>query len=134
MDEYHLKLLKELSKDSTLFQRDLSNKLGLSLGNINYALNALLDEGLLKTKRFKNSKNKMAYMYVLTPEGIKGEMELAYHFLQRKTGEFDTLKMEIEALRKELGIEHGESLSSLSVDSFVSCNKDPLLLSWIFPS
>ena len=70
MDEYHLKLLKELSKDSTLSQRDLSNKLGLSLGKVNYVLNALLDKGLLKTKRFKNSRNKRAYMYILTAEGI----------------------------------------------------------------
>ncbi len=104
MDEHHLKLLKELSKDSSLSQRDLSKRLGLSLGKVNYVLNALLDKGLLKTKRFKNSRNKAAYMYILTPEGIKGKMELTYHFLQRKVVEYDTLKMEIEELREDLGI------------------------------
>jgi len=108
MDEHHLKLLKELSKDSTLSQRDLSSRLGLSLGKVNYVLNALLDKGLLKTKRFKNSKNKRAYMYILTPKGIKGKMDLTYHFLERKVGEYDALKMEIEALREELEMENAE--------------------------
>ncbi len=108
MDEHHLKTLKELSKDSALSQRDLSNKLGLSLGRVNYVVNALLDKGLVKAERFKNSKNKLAYMYILTPEGIKERVGLTYHFLQRKKKEYDSLGMEIEELRRELEIEGGE--------------------------
>lgn len=103
MDEYHLKLLKELSKDNTLSQRELSKKLGLSLGKINYVLNALLDKGLVKTRRFKNSKNKRAYMYILTPKGIKNEVELTYNFLKRKINEYNALKVEIDELKKEMG-------------------------------
>ncbi len=108
MDEHHLKTLKELSKDSALSQRDLSKRLGLSLGRMNYVLNALLDKGLLKAERFKNSKNKIAYMYHLTPEGIIEKVELTYHFLQRKKEEYDSLGMEIEELRRELKTEDRE--------------------------
>ena len=108
MDEHHLKTLKELSKDSALSQRDLSKRLGLSLGRVNYVLNALLDKGLLKAERFKNSKNKLANMYHLTPEGIIEKMELTYHFLQRKKKEYDSLGMEIEELRREVDIEGRE--------------------------
>ena len=108
MNEHHLKLLKELSLDNTLSQRDLSRKLDLSLGKINYVLNALLDKGLIKAEKFKNSKNKLAYMYILTPEGIKNKMDLTYHFLQRKMGEYETLKIEIEVLKSELEIECGK--------------------------
>jgi len=108
MDEHHLKTLKELSKDSALSQRDLSRRLGLSLGRVNYVLNALLDKGLVKAERFKNSKSKLAYMYILTPEGIKEKVELTYHFLQRKTEEYDSLGIEIEELRREVEIEGGE--------------------------
>ncbi|MBI4745820.1 MAG: MarR family EPS-associated transcriptional regulator [Deltaproteobacteria bacterium] len=111
MNEHHLKTLKELSKDSALSQRDLSKRLGLSLGRVNYVMNALLDKGLVKAERFKNSKNKLAYMYILTPEGIKEKVGLTYHFLQRKKEEYDSLGMEIEELRREL--ETGEKLSSL---------------------
>ena len=108
MNEHHLKTLKELSKDSALSQRDLSKKLGLSLGRVNYVLNALLDKGLVKAERFKNSKNKLAYMYHLTPEGIVEKMELTYHFLQRKKEEYNSLGMEIEELRREVEIEGWE--------------------------
>ena len=92
MNEHHLKTLKELSRDSALSQRDLSKKLGLSLGRVNYVLNALLDKGLVKAERFKNSKNKLAYMYNLTPEGIIEKAELTYHFLQRKKKEYDSFR------------------------------------------
>jgi len=60
MDEHHLRLLKELTENNTLSQRALSKRIGLSLGSVNYALSSLIDKGLLKAKRFKNSKNKMA--------------------------------------------------------------------------
>src|SRR5208283_1804046 len=102
MDEHHLKLLNELSKDQTLSQRDMSKKLGLSLGKINYVLNALLDKGLVKATRFKNSKNKLAYMYILTPEGIVTKLDLTQSFLLRKLQEYDALKQEIEEMKRDI--------------------------------
>jgi len=57
---------------------------------------------------FTNSKNKLAYMYILTPEGIKSKMEMTCHFLHRKMDEYDALKVEIEELREALGIEYRE--------------------------
>jgi EPS-associated MarR family transcriptional regulator len=101
MDGHKLKILKELAKDNTLSQRDLSKKLGLSLGKVNYVLNALRDKGHIKAKSFKNSKRKLAYMYILTPAGIKAKVELSYRFLKRKVDEYNALKIEIEELRKE---------------------------------
>ena len=67
MNGHHLKLLKELSKDNKLSHRELSRKLGLSLGSVNYVVSNLVDAGLIRAKRFQNSKNKIAYMYILTP-------------------------------------------------------------------
>jgi EPS-associated MarR family transcriptional regulator len=101
MDGHKLKILQELAKDNTLSQRDLSRKLGLSLGKVNYVLNALIDKGHVKAESFKNSKRKLAYMYILTPAGIKAKVELSYRFLKRKIDEYNTLKIEIEELRKE---------------------------------
>ena len=63
---------------------------------------------MVKAEGFKNSKSKLAYMYILTPEGIKEKVELTYHFLQRKTEEYDSLGVEIEELRRELETEDGE--------------------------
>ena len=81
MDQF--KILKDLSEDETLTQRALSKKHGLSLGKVNYILNALISAGLIKVERFKNSKNKAAYMYILTPKGMAKKMELAYSFLKK---------------------------------------------------
>ena len=103
MNGHHLKLLKELSKDNKLSQRELSKKLGVSLGSVNYVLSNLIDAGLIKAKRFKNSKNKIAYMYIMTTAGIKSKMQLSRVFLKRKLDEYEMLKMEIEELQREVG-------------------------------
>ncbi len=104
MNGHHLKLLKELSQDSKLSQRELSRKLGLSLGSVNYVLGNLVDAGYIRAKRFKNSKNKIAYMYVVTPSGIKSKMQLSRDFLKRKLDEYEMLKMEIEELKRDIEV------------------------------
>jgi EPS-associated MarR family transcriptional regulator len=101
MDESQFKTLRELSKDGNLSQRDLSKKMGLSLGKVNYIVNALLEKGYIKAKRFKNSRNKIGYMYIITPKGISTKLSQTYDFLQRKTDEFERLRAEIEELRQE---------------------------------
>ena len=103
MDESQFKALRELEKDSTLSQRDLSKKVGLSVGRVNYIINALLKKGYIKAQRFKNSKNKIGYMYILTPKGISERIVQTQTFLQKKNEEYIRLKQEIEALREEYG-------------------------------
>lgn len=105
MDESQFKTLRELSKDGTLSQRDLSKRMGVSLGRVNYIVNALLKKGYIKAKRFKNSRNKIGYMYIMTPKGVSTKVAQTYNFLQRKIDEFDRLKQEIETLRNETEID-----------------------------
>ena len=100
---YLLQLLKDLSKENNLSQRVLSQRLALSIGRVNYLLSSLIDKGLIKAKRFKNSKNKIAYMYILTPAGIRSKIQLSRDFLKRKLDEYEMLKMEIEELQREVG-------------------------------
>ena len=101
MDESQFKTLRELARDGTLSQRDLSKRMGVSLGRVNYLVNQLLKKGFIKAKRFKNSKHKIAYMYYLTPKGMSEKVTQTYNFLQRKTEEYEKLKQEIEILRQE---------------------------------
>ena len=115
MNGHHLKLLKELSENHSQSQRELSQKLGLSLGSVNYVLSHLVEAGLIRAKRFKNSKNKIAYMYILTPAGIKSKMQLSRAFLKRKLDEYEMLKMEIEELQREVGPD--QSLSAGTFDT-----------------
>ena len=87
MEEHKYKILKELSRDSTLSQRDLSKKVGLSVGRINYIVNSLIKSGYIKARRFKNARNKIGYMYILTPEGFREKVEITNLFLMKKSRE-----------------------------------------------
>src|SRR5690606_6255423 len=83
-------------------QRDIARELGVSLGSVNFVLNALIEKGLVKARNFKNSKSKIRYAYYLTPKGASEKAALTASFLQRKLNEYETLKSEIEALRHEM--------------------------------
>ncbi len=73
----------------------------MSLGKANYVLRALLDKGFVKVQNFRNSSDKLAYAYLLTPEGVAAKAELTRNFLARKIEEYDALRLEIEQLRVE---------------------------------
>ena len=92
----HFKLLRKLSKKPQSSQRELAKELGFSLGKLNYCLNELKLKGLLKIKNFKRNKNKLNYIYLLTPHGIAEKTRLTVNFMKRKMQEYDELKKELE--------------------------------------
>jgi len=102
MEDTHFRLLKLLQAKPDLSQRDLARELGTSLGKVNYCLNALIDKGLVKVRNFRNSNNKLAYAYLLTPRGIESKATIAVQFLKRKMAEYESLKVEIEQLQREV--------------------------------
>jgi EPS-associated MarR family transcriptional regulator len=101
MNETQFKTLRELSEESVISQRDLSKRVGLSLGGVNYIIKELIKKGYIKTQRFKNSKNKAAYLYVLTPKGINARIQQTHYFLQKKIEEYEKLRCEIDELKRE---------------------------------
>lgn len=101
-EQAKLKILQQLVIRPASSQRELSQALGISLGSVNYCLQALVQKGCIKMHNFQNKKNKLVYAYLLTPAGIKEKMVLTKHFLERKMCEYDALRAEIEALRFEL--------------------------------
>ncbi len=102
-EDTHFRIMRILQKDSDLTQRELAEQLGMSVGGLNYCLNALIDKGFVKMQNFQSSKNKFKYVYLLTPQGIAEKMVLTSRFLKRKKEEYEALKVEIEALRVEVG-------------------------------
>lgn len=97
----HYSLLKTLEENPGLSQRDLAKRLGVSLGKINYCLNALVQKGSLKINNFRNSDNKLAYAYLLTPSGVEQKARMTVEFLQMKVKEYERLRAEIEELQRE---------------------------------
>lgn len=91
-----------LQDNPDLTQRDIAQRLGLSISGMNYCLNALINKGWVKVQNFSQSKNKFGYIYVLTPLGIAEKALLAGRFLMRKMTEHEQLHAEIEALKVEM--------------------------------
>ena len=96
----YLNILRKLDNKPNSSQRKLANELGFSLGKLNYCIDALKAKGLIKIKNFKNNKNKINYIYILTPKGISKKAKLTVNFMKKKMSEYEELKRELE--KKEI--------------------------------
>lgn len=105
IQETDLRALQLLAVQPKLNQRELASELGVSLGKVNYCLKMLLAKGFLKAQNFKNSKNKLAYAYVLTPAGIAARAELTAEFLQVKLREYEQLGEQIATLKAQAALD-----------------------------
>ena len=91
----HFDVLRRIQKSPESSQRELAEKLGFSLGKLNYCLKALQVKGLVKIENFKKNPKKFNYIYVLTPKGISAKTKLTINFMKRKMKEYDELKKEL---------------------------------------
>jgi EPS-associated MarR family transcriptional regulator len=96
------RVMRLLEAKPEITQRDLALSVGVSLGALNYCLRALVGKGLVKIQNFGDSSNKLGYVYVLTPRGLKAKAEMTGSFLKRKVAEYEALRAEIESLRSGL--------------------------------
>ncbi len=94
-------LMKLLEENPDINQRQLAHELGLSLGKINYCLRALILKGFVKARNFKNSNNKLAYSYLLTPHGIEEKVRLTFEYFRIAEAQYEMLRREVEALRDQ---------------------------------
>lgn len=105
----NFRILRLLQENPNLTQRELANEVGISLGGLNYCLQALLEKGWVKIHNFQSNKRKLAYAYLLTPAGIAEKAVLTSDFLKRKMKEYELLKAEIESLQQESAIASADS-------------------------
>jgi EPS-associated MarR family transcriptional regulator len=101
-EDTYFRVMRLLQENPDLTQRELAEKLGVSVGGLNYCLKALMEKGWVKMQNFSHSKNKFGYVYILTPKGISEKAALTGNFLKRKMEEYEALKTEIETLKSEL--------------------------------
>jgi EPS-associated MarR family transcriptional regulator len=104
-EDTYFRVMRILTENPDLTQRELAEKLGVSVGGLNYCLKALIGKGWIKVQNFAHSKNKFGYVYVLTPRGIAQKAALTSSFLKRKMEEYESLRAEIMALKEEIGDE-----------------------------
>ena len=96
MNITEFEILRKIYNKADSSQRKLSKELNISLGKINYCLNALKEKGYVKISNFKKSKTKSKYFYVLTPKGISEKTRITVLFMRNKMKEFDELKKELK--------------------------------------
>jgi EPS-associated MarR family transcriptional regulator len=101
--DVHFRVLHLLEEEPNLTQRELAEKLGISLGGVNYCLKSLIDIGHIKAGNFSKNPDKSAYLYLLTPKGIAEKASLTAGFLKRKMAEYQALKKEIDAIQSKVG-------------------------------
>lgn len=101
-EDTRFRVLRLLEENPDMTQREIAEALGISLGGVNYCMRALIEKGLVKIHNFQSSKNKMGYVYLLTPMGIAEKAALTTRFLKRKMREYELLKAEIETLEKDI--------------------------------
>ena len=114
--DLHLELLRLIDSHPTWTQRQLAQALGVSLGKTNYCVRALKEKGLVKWGNFTQNPNKLAYLHILTPQGVAHKLRLTAQFLGRKEAEYDRLRAEIAALRQELHPNGANPGSRLDID------------------
>ncbi|WP_296643768.1 MarR family EPS-associated transcriptional regulator [Roseinatronobacter sp.] len=108
-EDANFRLMRLIEARPEISQRELSRELGLSLGAVNYCLNALIEKGHVKMRNFRASENKLGYAYLLTPAGLAKKTRMTRDFLARKRTEYMSLKAEIESIEAEL---HGKSVDA----------------------
>jgi len=95
--EDQLDLMYYIQKDGHASQRQISKNIGFSIGKVNYCLKALMEIGFIKMDNFNNSSQKIKYVYILTPKGIKEKAAITKQFIIKKKQEYDKLNSYINS-------------------------------------
>jgi EPS-associated MarR family transcriptional regulator len=98
-----LAIIKEIETDPSATQRDLSQKVGISLGKTNYLLKELIKKGFIRVCHFSTHRGRLKKVtYILTTKGFEQKIRLIKHFLKLKELEYANLQREWRILKNGL--------------------------------
>ena len=119
---HRTQILRDISKNPSISQRELASKNNISLGKVNYAISALIEKGYIKIQNFNGSKNKRNYMYFLTPKGMYEKTRQTSAFLKWKMDEYERIKAEIAELEADINrqLEHGLMVQQQETQNFIT--------------
>ena len=99
LKEENLIIIKEIESKPAVTQRELSMKLAISLGKINYLLKELIKKGFIEVKNFSDNPGKLNKLhYHLTKKGLEYKISATQHFLKEKEAEYSQMKRDWEQL------------------------------------
>jgi len=92
--ERELKVIDEVSKDVNLTQRQISRRVGISLGMVNIILKKLAKKGYIKARQLNGKK----IQYILTPKGFAEKARRSYRYLLRTISSIRQIKEEVQQI------------------------------------
>lgn len=92
LTEKDFSILDALGREVITTQRELADHAGISLGQVNYVIKCLLEQGLVKIGNFTKNSKKIGYVYRLTPKGIEAKSTLAAKFVISKLAEYHNIQ------------------------------------------
>jgi EPS-associated MarR family transcriptional regulator len=99
-DDTRYRVMRFLEARPDITQRDLAREMGVSLGKANYCLQALIRNGWIRAKPFKNAQQKAAYSYALTRLGRAVKSRLTVRFVASKMREYEGLLADIDQMQR----------------------------------
>lgn len=100
MDKEYI-ILESIDNNSMTTQRELSNKLGISLGSVNMLLNKMVREGLIKIEKL----NTNTILYILTPKGFVEKVNKTYKYIKIHYSYITEIKEKFKRRLSELNYE-----------------------------
>ena len=103
-----LAVLDALAAKDQVTQRELSHQTGLNLKKVNFCLHKLLEKGYIKFQRALYNPDKRAYLYILTPAGLKAKSGLTYRFLKFTLDFYNQVETKVQqtlTTMEEAGVE-----------------------------
>lgn len=95
-------IMSEIEGNDTLTQRELSNKLGVSVSTVNVLINKMIKEGLIKI----NQVSKRQVLYMLTPQGILEKTKKTAQYLKSHYRAIYETKEKIKSVLTMLSQKH----------------------------
>ena len=98
-----LAVMEALTEGEQVTQRELSRQTGLNLKKVNYCLHRLMEKGHVKFQRAMNRPDKRAYLYILTPAGLKEKSRLTYQFMKMTLGYYNRVEEKLQECLAAMG-------------------------------
>jgi DNA-binding MarR family transcriptional regulator len=96
--QHEYDLLKEIGQDSLVTQANLSDRLGIAVGSVNWYIKRLINRGWVKVSHLDRTRLK----YDLTPEGLSVFTQRALQYMKSSLSIYRELREEASRLVLEL--------------------------------
>ena len=97
-DDITLRILDELTRESSITQRTLSDKLDIALGLVNTYIRRLAKKGYIKVTTIPKNRVK----YILTPKGFAEKVRLTYEYMDYSINYFKDIRRRIDGIYRQM--------------------------------